>query len=127
MGRLLLLWQLQPTLGENQTLSIRESAHLLAAQASPSAKGISIGEVSVWGLGVIQDSNYSSLDSDCESRRKKMIGKPCVRKLHARFDEGELEIEPRLLRQFPALPSSSQTLLTADIATAQTALYNNSS
>jgi hypothetical protein len=27
-------------------------------------------------------------------------------KLHARFDEGELEIEPRLLRQFPTLPIS---------------------
>jgi hypothetical protein len=23
-----------------------------------------------------------------------MIGKPCARKEHARFDEGELEIEP---------------------------------
>jgi hypothetical protein len=29
----------------------------------------------------------------CESLWKKMIGKPCAGKLHARFDEGELEIE----------------------------------
>jgi hypothetical protein len=30
----------------------------------------------------------------CESHWKKMIGKPCAGKLHARFDEGELEIAP---------------------------------
>ena len=30
---------------------------------------------------------------DCESSWKKMIGKPCAGKPHARFDEGELEIE----------------------------------
>jgi len=29
----------------------------------------------------------------CESLWKKMIGKPCAGKLHARSDEGELEIE----------------------------------
>ncbi len=34
----------------------------------------------------------------------KMIGKPYSGKLNVRFDEGELEIEPRLLRQFPTLP-----------------------
>ena len=34
-----------------------------------------------------------------------MIGKPYSGKLNVRFDEGELEIEPRLLRQFPTLPS----------------------
>ena len=33
-------------------------------------------------------------DSDCESRWKKMIGKPYSGKLNVRFDEGELEIEP---------------------------------
>jgi hypothetical protein len=33
-----------------------------------------------------------------------MIGKPYSGKLNVRFDEGELEIEPRLLRQFPTLP-----------------------
>jgi len=33
-----------------------------------------------------------------------MIGKPDSGKLNVRFDEGELEIEPRLLRQFPTLP-----------------------
>jgi hypothetical protein len=32
-----------------------------------------------------------------------MIGKPYSGKLNVRFDEGELEIEPRLLRQFPTL------------------------
>ena len=30
---------------------------------------------------------------DCESRWKKMIGKPYSGKLNVRFDEGELEIE----------------------------------
>ena len=30
---------------------------------------------------------------NCESLWKKMIGKPCAGKLHARFDEGEPEIE----------------------------------
>jgi hypothetical protein len=47
------------------------------------------------------------MDSRCESRGKKMIGKPYSGKLNVRFDEGELEIEPRLLRQFPTLPQSS--------------------
>jgi hypothetical protein len=40
-----------------------------------------------------------------ESHWKKMIGKPCAGKLHARFDEGELEIGLLLLRQFSTLPS----------------------
>ena len=31
---------------------------------------------------------------DCESRWKKMIGKPYSGKLNVRFDEGELEIGP---------------------------------
>ncbi|MBM4322838.1 MAG: hypothetical protein FJ115_04680 [Deltaproteobacteria bacterium] len=34
-----------------------------------------------------------------------MIGKPCARKSHARFDEGELEIGPLPLRQLPTLPT----------------------
>jgi len=42
---------------------------------------------------VVQDTNDFSLDSNCENLWKKMIGKPCEGKLHARFDEGELEIE----------------------------------
>jgi len=33
-----------------------------------------------------------------------MIGKPYSGKLNVRFDEGELEIELRLLRQLPTLP-----------------------
>ena len=33
-----------------------------------------------------------------------MIGKPYSGKLNVRFDEGELEIEPPPLRQFPTLP-----------------------
>ena len=36
---------------------------------------------------------YKEAKQDCESSWKKMIGKPCARKSHARFDEGELEIE----------------------------------
>ena len=35
-----------------------------------------------------------------------MIGKPYSGKLNVRFDEGELEIEPPPLRQFPTLPLS---------------------
>jgi hypothetical protein len=38
------------------------------------------------------DPYNCSLDSNCESRWKKMIGKPYAGKLHVRFDEGELEI-----------------------------------
>jgi hypothetical protein len=41
-----------------------------------------------------------------ESLWPKMIGKPDSGKLNVRFDEGELEIEPRLLRQLPTLPLS---------------------
>jgi hypothetical protein len=37
-----------------------------------------------------------------------MIGKPDSGKLNVRFDEGELEIESRLLRQFPTLPRFQQ-------------------
>jgi len=33
-----------------------------------------------------------------------MIGKPCARKAHARFDEGELEIGHKPLRQLSTLP-----------------------
>ena len=33
-----------------------------------------------------------------------MIGKPYSGKLNVRFDEGELEIEPSLLRQLSTLP-----------------------
>ena len=33
-----------------------------------------------------------------------MIGKTCAGKLHARFDEGELEIRLRPLRQLSTLP-----------------------
>ena len=35
-----------------------------------------------------------------------MIGKPYAGKSHVRFDEGELEIEPSLLRQLSTLPNS---------------------
>jgi len=38
--------------------------------------------------------SYTGRPSESESLWKKMIGKPCAGKLHARFDEGELEIEP---------------------------------
>ncbi len=55
-------------------------------------------------LGTLQDTDDGPMDSSCESRRKKMIGKPYSGKLNVRFDEGELEIEPRPLRQFPTLP-----------------------
>ncbi len=40
----------------------------------------------------------------------KMIGKPYSGKPNVRFDEGELEIEPRLLRQIPTLPSEAVTI-----------------
>jgi len=33
-----------------------------------------------------------SMDSNCESHWKKMIGKPYSGKLNVRFNEGELEI-----------------------------------
>jgi hypothetical protein len=34
-----------------------------------------------------------------------MIGKPCARNSHARFDDGELEIGQKPLRQLSTLPS----------------------
>jgi hypothetical protein len=34
------------------------------------------------------------MGSVCESIWRKIIGKPYAGKLHVRFDEGELEIEP---------------------------------
>ena len=43
-----------------------------------------------------------------ESLWKKMIGKPYSGKLNVRFDEGELEIEPMLLRQLSTLPKFLQ-------------------
>jgi hypothetical protein len=46
---------------------------------------VSICEVSLWGLGVIQDSERCSLDSDCESLWMKMIGKPDSGKLNVRL------------------------------------------
>ena len=54
----------------------------------------------------LQRKLYQKAKQDCESRWKKMIGKPDSGKLNVRFDEGELEIEPRLLRQLPTLPLS---------------------
>jgi hypothetical protein len=51
-----------------------------------------------------QDTDEGPADPNRKSYRMKMIGKPYSGKLNVRFDEGELEIEPRLLRQFPALP-----------------------
>ncbi len=41
--------------------------------------------------------------TNCESRWKKMIGKPYSGKLNVRFDEGELEIGQTPLRQFSTL------------------------
>ena len=41
----------------------------------------------------LQNTDHRSMDSGCESRWKKMIGKPYSGKLNVRFDEGELEIE----------------------------------
>ena len=51
-----------------------------------------------------QAGSWVQVHSGCESHREKMIGKPYSGKLNVRFDEGELEIELRLLRQFPTLP-----------------------
>jgi CTP-dependent riboflavin kinase len=45
------------------------------------------------------------MDSNGESLRKKMTGKPYSGKLNVRFDEGELEIGLKPLRQFPTLPN----------------------
>jgi hypothetical protein len=55
------------------------------------------------------------MDSNCESLVKKMIGKPYSGKLNVRFDEGELEIEPPLLRQLSTLPEASLLLTQNDV------------
>jgi hypothetical protein len=39
----------------------------------------------------LQNTGNRSMGSGCESRWKKMIGKPYSGKLNVRFDEGELE------------------------------------
>ena len=63
------------------------------------------------------------METNCESRWKKMIGKPYSGELNVRFDEGELEksmdellrhcqtkgaetdrLTPKILRQFSTLP-----------------------
>jgi len=55
----------------------------------------------------ISGGSYTGRPSESESLWKKMIGKPCAGKPPARFDEGELEIEPsRLLRQLSTLLKS---------------------
>jgi len=43
---------------------------------------------------IVQNTDYCPLDSGCESRWRKMIGKLDSGKLNVQFDEGELEIEP---------------------------------
>jgi len=52
----------------------------------------------------ISGGSYAGRPSESERLRKKMIGKPCAGKPPARFDEGELEIEP--LATTPALYST---------------------
>jgi hypothetical protein len=52
----------------------------------------------------ISGGSYAGRPSVSESLWEKMIGKPCAGKPPARFDEGELEIEPsRQLRQLSTL------------------------
>jgi hypothetical protein len=48
------------------------------------------------GFAVVHIQDLTVLFSaDCESCRKKMIGKPYSGKLNVRFDEGELETPDR--------------------------------
>jgi hypothetical protein len=52
----------------------------------------------------ISGGSYTGRPSASERLWKKMIGEPYSRKATARFDEGELDIEPsRLLRQLSTL------------------------
>lgn len=44
------------------------------------------------GKQFLRASYNCSMDSNCESSRKKVIGKPYSGKSNVRFDEGELEI-----------------------------------
>jgi hypothetical protein len=52
----------------------------------------------------LQRKLYQKSKQEGERHWKKIIGKPCAGKLHARFDEGELEIGSNLLT--PALYST---------------------
>jgi hypothetical protein len=54
----------------------------------------------------LQRKLYQKAKQELRKPLEKMIGKPDSGKLNVRFDEGELEIEPRLLRQFPTLPAA---------------------
>jgi hypothetical protein len=53
--------------------------------------------------------NYASRPSRSESLRRKMIGKPDSGKPTVRFDEGELEIEPKVTT--PVLYSTAADIL----------------
>ena len=57
-----------------------------------------------YGAVITKDNIIVSTGYNGESLWKKMIGKPYLRKLNVRFDEGKLKIGPQLLRQFPTLP-----------------------
>ena len=108
MGRLLLLWELQPKPVHGQTVSRRESTHLPETEAGKEKQRLSPVSVSkstpLRKSASLQDSDHRSMDPDCESLWKKMIGKPYSGKLNVRFDEGELEIECQPLRQLSTLP-----------------------
>jgi len=87
MGRLLLLWELQPKPVHGQTVSGRKSTHLPETEAGEEKQRLSPVSKSIplWESVSLQDSNHPSMDSDCESLWKKMIGKPYSGKLNVRF------------------------------------------
>ena len=84
----------------------REYTHLPEAEAGEETQRLLPVSKSIPLLKSVslQDSNHRSMDPDCESLRKKMIGKRYSGKLNVRFDEGELEIGHQLLRQLSTLP-----------------------
>jgi len=77
---------------------------MLLKERRKGACGNAINSKDSWNSG----GSYTGRPSESESLWKKMIGKPCAGKLHARFDEGELEIEHSATT--PALYSTEVTV-----------------
>src|SRR5208337_2088193 len=97
MGELLLLRELQQDLCTPEVLRRRKGSDVPETKTSAQKPGVyAIPQcISLSKPRSLQNTDDRSMDSGCESRWKKMIGKPYSGKLNVRFDEGELETADR--------------------------------